>query len=94
MKIRENCLEETLKHLASKAKNQFPESHTTNSFWSRYSAMAEKLNVELHPQVQAGAVAVDGGLLTDHGPIHIKTVMNRAADLLDNPQNRDALDGY
>ena len=32
--------------------------------------------------VTAGAVAIDGGLLTDHGPEHVRTVINRASQLV------------
>ena len=36
----------------------------------------------VHRDVTAGASAVDGGLLTDHGPQHIETVISRASDLI------------
>jgi len=94
MKIKNNCLEQTLKYLANRVKSEFPENHTTRSFWERYESISKKLNEEFHPNVQAGNIASDGGLLTDHGPNHIQTVMNRAADLLDNPKNNNKLTGY
>ena len=39
---------------------------------------------DIHRDVTAGAVSADGGLLTDHGPQHIQTVIARASQLVDS----------
>ncbi|MEO9340993.1 hypothetical protein ABFT80_26690 [Mesorhizobium sp. SB112] len=94
MIIKESSLEKTLEHLGKTAKDQFPEDHITKPFSDRYVAIAKKLNEDFHPNVLPGNISADGGLLTDHGPIHIRTVLNRAADLLNNPNNKNKLSGY
>ena len=42
----------------------------------------------VHPHVEKGAILKDGGLLTDHGPQHIETVIRRAASLLSFPEDK------
>lgn len=49
---------------------------------ARYGALAEYMNTNVHKDVVLGAIAKDGGLLNDHGPDHIRTVMARAGDML------------
>jgi hypothetical protein len=94
MKIISKSLEKTLEHLAQNKSDEFPFDHGKKSYWDRYSQLASKLNSDWHTQVAAGSQAADGGMLTDHGPDHIKTVINRAACLLDDPKNENELTGY
>lgn len=94
MKIIGSSLEDTLKVICSREPKQLPFDNDKLSYFDRYEQMADKLNREFHTHVVAGSAAKDGGLLTDHGPDHIKTVINRAAALLDDPENNNVLNGY
>ena len=47
-----------------------------------YRKVSEYLNNSVHSEVNLGARIMDGGLLTDHGPEHIKTVIRRDSDLV------------
>src|SRR5258706_8376888 len=60
---------------------QFPGGGSIN-YPQRYTVMAEYLNNNAHAEINIGAAIRDGGLLTDHGPNHIKTVIQRASDLV------------
>lgn len=62
-------------------KDKFPGQGATD-YYLRYSAIAEYLNNNVHPHVNALAMVHDGGYLTDHGPDHIKTVIRRATGLV------------
>lgn len=53
----------------------------TVDYLSRYIALSEHLDREVHPKVNAGASAMDSIWLTDHGPEHIATVISRMDDL-------------
>lgn len=94
MKIISKSLEKTLENLAQLNSNEFPFDHAKKSYWERYNQLATKLNSDWHTQVAAGSQAADGGMLTDHGPDHIQTVINRAAALLDDYSNDNSLTGY
>lgn len=94
MIIIESSLEKTLESLCVKAEKQLPADNVKLSYYERYNELSKKLNLDLHPHVVAGSYATDGGLLTDHGPDHIQTVINRAAVILDNVNNNNALNGY
>ena len=56
---------------------------------SRYTLRLEQvtgiLTEQVHPYVGTGAALKDGGFLTDHGPKHIDTVIQRASSLLAHP---------
>ncbi|OHC74589.1 MAG: hypothetical protein A3G18_08570 [Rhodospirillales bacterium RIFCSPLOWO2_12_FULL_58_28] len=96
MELVEGSLEETLQHLAKEKPDDFPTGHTNLNYFKRYTDLRDKLNAEFHPHVRTGAMITDGGLLTDHGPDHIKTVINRSGQLLhikDDKQGYD-LTGY
>lgn len=84
MKIVDECLEKTLEELAENNANGFPADHSKRSYYDRYHSLSEKLHSDFHNQVVAGSMAVDGGVLTDHGSEHIKTVIQRAGRLLDH----------
>ncbi|WP_174802406.1 HD domain-containing protein [Martelella limonii] len=94
MNIIDNSLEKTLEQLCSNNTNELPFDNSKHTYFARYMEMAEKLNREFHDHVLAGSSAIDGGILTDHGPDHIKTVIQRASILLNNPNNRYRLYGY
>jgi hypothetical protein len=95
MKIISKSLEKTLEHLASNSPDEFPADHPNQCYWDRYRQLAVKLNKDWHPNVAAGSQAADGGgMLTDHGPDHIRTVISRASCLLDDSQNDNELSGY
>ena len=47
---------------------------------TQYESLCEHI-AGVHRDATSGAVAVDGGLLTDHGPQHIQTVIDRASQL-------------
>lgn len=49
---------------------------------SRLATLHNYLNTTIHPEVVAGAMIHDGGYLNDHGPEHIRTVMQRLSKLL------------
>ncbi|SHJ40733.1 hypothetical protein SAMN02745146_3062 [Hymenobacter daecheongensis DSM 21074] len=59
----------------------FP-SFTTNNYYHAYSTFESWLVRNVHPHVNQRAMMIDGGYLTDHGPEHIKRVIQRASDLL------------
>lgn len=42
---------------------------------------------EVHPEVEKLAMTVDGGYLTDHGPMHIRTVIDRASHMIGHPND-------
>ena len=52
------------------------------SYPARLRAVSEYLNSQIHPHVEKGTLISKEGFLTDHGPGHIATVVERASDLL------------
>lgn len=76
----EKTLEERLESSASQ-KNKFPTDGKAD-YWAIYRTFKGYLNQHIHPQVTMVAMLKDGGYLTDHGPDHIATVIQRASDLL------------
>lgn len=69
------------KWLESAPKDEFP-GNGKNDYYSMYKKVSEYLNNNVHSEVNIGARIKDGGLLTDHGPEHIQTVIRRASDLV------------
>jgi len=49
---------------------------------SRFNGIASYLAENVHPSVTISASLVDGGFLTDHGPQHVRTVIDKASELL------------
>lgn len=94
MKIVNKCLIETLAELCSNQKNELPFDNAKRPYIERFREISAKLDRDFHSHVQAGSSAVDGGILTDHGPDHISTVIRRASAILDNPKNTYCLNGY
>ncbi len=94
MHIIDNSLPETLTALCNESSGELPFDNASRSYFERYSEMAAKLDRDFHAHVQAGSAASDGGMLTDHGPDHIKAVIQRAGAVLNNPKNEYRLNGY
>ena len=64
---------------------EVPGRGSTN-YYRRYEQIKEYLDQHVHPLVNAFAMRLDGGYLTDHGPEHIKTVIQRASRLAESPR--------
>lgn len=94
MRIVKANLVTTLKEICLNSPEQLPDDHCKQSYFDRYEQMAAKLDRDFHVNVAAGSAAADGGMLTDHGPDHIRTVIKRASALLDDPDNNNELNGY
>jgi len=77
MKLNNKLLDEWL--ITKTKPTQFPNN---KDYAARYTAIADTLNKGVHPHVTAGASIKDGGYLTDHGPDHIKMVIQRASLLV------------
>ncbi|MCP9493374.1 MAG: hypothetical protein MSG64_02855 [Pyrinomonadaceae bacterium MAG19_C2-C3] len=77
MELNNKLLDEWLK--TETRNDQFPNGR---NYGARYIAIADELNKGVHIHVTAGAAIKDGGYLTDHGPEHIKTVIQRATNLV------------
>jgi len=61
------------------AAKSFPEGI---DYYSRFKAVSDYIERNIHPYVTAGAAAANPGtLLTNHGGSHIKTVLSRIDDL-------------
>lgn len=61
-------------------RDAFPDQY---DYTSRFGALSEYMNKNIHPTVTTAAAFTDGGYLTDHGPGHIATVIERASRLLE-----------
>lgn len=62
-------------------------STETSGMWAQYRDLYNQLNTflknEVYPFVVTSSLAADRkGYLTDHGALHVKTVMNRASSLI------------
>lgn len=53
----------------------------------RLKSVGDYLNSQIHPHVEKGAILQGDGFLTDHGPTHIQTVIERAGALLAYPED-------
>lgn len=94
MELVNKSLPKTLQALCKNSTDELPFDNESRSYFERFSEMAGKLERDFHVNVQAGSSAADGGMLTDHGPDHIRTVIQRAGAILDNPNNKYQLNGY
>ena len=72
--------------LANRPNSDFP-PHGGIPYPRRFMNVAGLMNEQVHPHVGQGASLADGGLLTDHGPHHIDTVIRRASSLLSYPED-------
>ena len=80
MDLVDGCLEKTLEKWASSKPENFP---TRDCVKKRYDGIKNGLS-EFNQSVNIGATVSDGIVLTDHGPAHIKKVIERASKLLEN----------
>ena len=64
---------------ANGGRNSLP-NHSVD-YYDRFTRIDNYLNSKIHPNVNVGATAGDSIWLTDHGPDHIATVIQRAGDL-------------
>ena len=58
---------------------------TSKPYPETFKTVSSYLNKEIHPHVEKGALMSGAGYLTDHGPQHIATVIERASHLLSCP---------
>jgi len=65
----------------------FPGSGDRN-YVSQYRSLEDYLFEDVHPEVEKLAMTVDDGYLTDHGPSHIRTVIDRASQMIGDPTDR------
>ncbi len=72
--------------LAQQPETSFP-LHGGLPYPGRFTNVAGYLNANVHPHVEKGALAQGDGYLNDHGPEHIKTVIQRATALLSHPED-------
>lgn len=73
-----------LEWLRCRPETEFPR-HDGIPYIRRYENVAGLMDQQVHPEVEKGAILRDGGMLTDHGPNHIATVIDRASSLLCHP---------
>lgn len=59
---------------------QFP--GRKRNYVTQFLAFEQYMFKDVHPQIEKMALAADGGFLTDHGPEHINTVIDRASFML------------
>lgn len=62
-------------------KEDFPNDDLT--FQEKYKIIAHNLNEWVHPMVNTGAMFHELGLLTDHGPGHIRMLIKRISTILE-----------
>jgi hypothetical protein len=72
---------------------RFPRSGG-NTYPTRFKAVAEYLNRDIHPHVESGAVLRDNGYLTDHGPEHIQKVIHHMSELIGDPEQLHPYETY
>jgi hypothetical protein len=77
-------LEVWLRKMARRRKSDFP-GVGSQDYVLRYERIADHARTEIHKLVVVGANLIDGGHLTDHGVDHIRTVLDRAAQLIQAP---------
>ena len=75
----------------SNRKDQFPAD--LKDCIEKFKQIETTLNSEHHPLVNLGAAVNGAGLLTDHGPDHVQTVMKRALNII-GEKRVELLSGY
>lgn len=75
----------------SGGKDQFPSD--LQECIETFKEIEKILNEKYHPLVNLGLAVKSGGLLTDHGPEHVKTVIKRAEQII-GEKHIDLLNGY
>lgn len=81
-----NCRPSILKWFLDQPEEMLP-PNGGSPYSVRLSHVTGILNKEVHPHVGTGAALAGGGFLTDHGPEHIETVIQRASSLLAYPDD-------
>lgn len=62
--------------------------HASKPYPDAFKIVSSYLNAEIHPHVEKGPLMRGDGFLTDHGPRHIATVIERASHLLSHPSDQ------
>lgn len=70
----------------------FPDSSV--NYAQRFELLDDHLNTKVHPHSNTGPTSKEDIWLTDHGPLHISTVIRRAGDLTVNSPNHCCLSPY
>jgi hypothetical protein len=81
MNLGNQTLESWLEHAPDDA---FPPGRREDYF-TRYRAVKRYLDEHVHPHASALAMLHEGGYMTDHGPGHIATVVQRVSRLVESP---------
>ena len=84
-------LTDSIKNEMKRSPKVFPGSGKID-YYLRFQTVEEHMNRDVHPQVMMGALAKDKSWLTDHGPEHIATVIDRASDIVNTSSCK--LTGY
>lgn len=67
--------------LTKRPETEFP-GYGKSDYPTQYKLVSKYLNEHVHPHVAVGALMKNDGFLTDHGPDHIKTVIDRATAIV------------
>lgn len=71
--------------ICSQPEKSFPHDNGI-TYPERLESVIKYMNKEVHTHVEKGAALKDGAFLNNHGVEHIKTVIERADDLLSHPR--------
>lgn len=72
--------------LAAQPPEVFP-GNTRHNYAKHFDAFASYMFTHVHPEIGVLAQTIDGGLLTAHGPSHIRTVIERASNMVGDPSS-------
>ena len=93
MNLNNKYLDEWLKEYKNEY-NDFRDFPLNYDYPTQYKNFSNKLEKWIHPFVVQGAMLSGDGVLSDHGPEHIKTVIKRATQLVVNMKEEDRLSPY
>ncbi len=93
MNLKNQYLDEWLVGYKSSA-NDFRDFPFNYDYPTQYHNLSNKLEKWIHPFVVQGAMLSGDGVLSDHGPDHIKTVIKRATQLVANMKEEDKLSPF
>lgn len=79
--------------LKEQSPGSFP-GETDRDYAKQYSSFEDYMFREVHPEVEKYANIRNGGLLNNHGPIHIRTVIERASSLLGSSEKLTAHEAF
>src|SRR5688572_13338121 len=60
--------------------------HNQDDYKKKFDNITSQLNKKVHPYVNSGAMVHDDGMLTDHGPEHIRMLIDRLTSFIDGNQ--------